>query len=69
MIQNYDNFSKQNITFGRIYTLENFHIYSTICDISGQLCVFLITSCKRFHSKQNSYEKMKRIKKGLTIFY
>ncbi len=32
MIQNYDNFSKQNIKFGRIYALENLHIYSTICD-------------------------------------
>jgi hypothetical protein len=30
------------------------------CDILGQLYVFLIISCKRFHSKKISYEKMKK---------
>ncbi len=29
-------------------------------DLLGQLHVFLITSCKRFHSKVLSYEKMKK---------
>ncbi len=31
-----------------------------ICDLLGQLYVFLVTSCKRFHSKILSYEKVKK---------
>jgi len=30
MIQNYDKFSRRNVKYGRIYTLWNFHIYSTM---------------------------------------
>jgi hypothetical protein len=30
------------------------------CDLLGQLYVFFITSCKRFHSKILSYEKVKK---------
>jgi hypothetical protein len=37
------------------------------CDILRQIYLFLI-SCKRFHSKIHSHEKMTRIKKGFTSF-
>jgi len=30
MIQNYDNFSRWNIEFDKIYAFWNFHIYSTM---------------------------------------
>jgi len=30
------------------------------CDLLGQLYVFLIKICKRFHSKILSYEKVKK---------
>jgi hypothetical protein len=35
------------------------------CDLLGQVYVFLITSCKRFHSKKISYQKVKNVKKRL----
>jgi hypothetical protein len=65
MIQNYDKFSRRNANFSKIYTLSKFYIYSTMIntkkyDVLGQLYVFLLTSCKRFHSKILSYEKMKK---------
>jgi hypothetical protein len=51
-IQNCDKFSRWSKKFGKIYTLQKIDIYSTMIntkhDLLGQLCVFLITSCKRF---------------------
>jgi hypothetical protein len=41
---------------------------NTKYDILGQLYIFSITSCKRFHSKI-LLKKMKRTKKGLWSFY
>jgi hypothetical protein len=68
MIQNYDKISRWNAKFGKIYTIWNFHIYSTMINTKyviylGHLYVFLITSCKRLHSKILSYDKMKKTKK------
>ncbi len=72
MIWNYDNVSRRNAKLGKICTFWKTHIYlimtNTKHDISGQLYVFSITSCKRFHSKILS-KKMKRTKKGLWSFY
>jgi hypothetical protein len=73
MIQNYDKFSKWNAKSGRIYTLWNFHIYSTMINkehvIYWDIYIYIyITSCKRFHSKILSYEKMKRTKKNSQSF-
>jgi hypothetical protein len=64
MIQNSDKFSKWNEKSGKIYMLWNFHIYSTMInkkpyDLLEKLYVFLITSCKIFHSNILSYEKVK----------
>jgi hypothetical protein len=60
MIQNYDNFSKSNVKFGKICTLWDFIFIqkwlTKKCNILRQLYMFLITSCKIFHS----YEKMKK---------
>jgi hypothetical protein len=67
MIQNYDKFSRWNVESNRIYTRWKFHTYSTMinkktCYLLGQLYVFLITSCKIFHSIIISYEKWKKTK-------
>jgi hypothetical protein len=63
MYQNYDKISRWNENFNRIYMLwkkikiQQWFFFK--CDILGQLCVFLITSCERFHSKILSYEEVK----------
>ncbi len=47
-----------------LHTLKNSYLLNNdqdkTCDTLGQLYVFLITSCKRFHLKKNSYEKMEK---------
>jgi hypothetical protein len=73
MIQNYDKFSRWNVEYGKIYILWKIHIYSTMinkktCDLLGQLYVFLIISCKIFHSKILSYEKVKKIENDSQYF-
>jgi hypothetical protein len=72
MIWDYDNVSRRNAKLCKICTFWKNHIYlimiNTKHDILGQLYVFSITSCKRFHSKI-ILKKMKRIKKGLWSFY
>jgi hypothetical protein len=62
MIWNYDNCFRWHTKFGKICTLWKFYIYSTYktYGILEQLYVFLITSCKRFHSKLPICGKMKR---------
>ncbi len=44
-----------------LHILRNSYLFKNdehkTCDLLGQLYVFLITSCKRFHSKILSYEK------------
>jgi hypothetical protein len=64
MIQNYDKISRWNVETDKIYTLWEIHVYFTMINtkhmILGQSCVFLITSCKRFHSKILLYEKVKK---------
>jgi hypothetical protein len=71
MIQNYDKISRWNAKSGKIYTLKNSYLFNSdqhkACGLLGQLYVFLITSCKRFHSKILSYEKVKKDQKGFTI--
>jgi len=71
MIQNYDEILKWSAKFGKIYTLWKFIFiqqWLAQSDLLGQLHVFLITSCKRFHSKKNSYEKMKKNEKRFIVF-
>jgi hypothetical protein len=63
IIQNYDNFSKQNEKFEKIYTFWNFHNYSTITNTK----YYVYFLCKRIHQKILSYEKVKRTKKRLIV--
>jgi len=50
-----------------LHTLKDSYLFKNdqhkTCDLLGQLYVFLITSCKRFHSKILSYEKVKGVKR------
>jgi len=59
------NFQDETQNLKKITHFEQIHIYSTMINtkqvnLLGRLYVFLITSCKRFHSKILSYEKMKK---------
>ncbi len=64
MIQNYDNFQDkiQNLTkyalFEKFIFIQQW--LTEKCELLGQLFVFLITSCKWFHLKLLSYQKIKK---------
>jgi hypothetical protein len=54
---NYDHVSKQNVESNKIYTYLNFIFIKKAIDTHnmwyiGTTIIFLITSCKRFHSKK-----------------
>ncbi len=61
MIQNYDNFQDKMQNLVKYALFEKFIFnqqwLTKKCEQLGQLYVFLITSCKWFHSKKNSYQK------------
>jgi hypothetical protein len=63
MIQNYNNFQDKT---KNLNTLKNLYLFNNdhhkTCDLLEQLYVFLITSCKRFHSQKIHMKKMKRTK-------
>jgi hypothetical protein len=64
MIQIYDKFSRRNAESSKIYTRWKLHIYSTMITQNmwsmGETICIVNASCKRFHSKIHSYEKMKK---------
>jgi len=67
MIQNYDNFSKQNINFGKnLLILRNSH-YLTMINTSdmwdiGRTIYNFNNNLQRFHSKKIDMRKWKRLK-------
>jgi hypothetical protein len=58
------NFQNEMLSFAEFTHLEIFIFIqqklTQKCDLLGQLYVFLIRSCKRFHSKILSYEKVEK---------
>jgi hypothetical protein len=55
----------------KLYTFKKLNLFNNdwhkTCDLLRQLYVFLITSCKRFDSKNISYEKVKKDWKGFIV--
>jgi hypothetical protein len=74
MIQNYDNFSKKNIEFGKnLHILRNSH-YLTMINTSdmwyiGRTIYNFNNNLQRFHSKILWYEKVKKTKNDPQSFY
>jgi hypothetical protein len=73
MIQNYDKFLRWNAESGRIYTLWNFHIYSTMINTKhviyrGNYMYFYKQVAKDFIQKLFHMKMWKRIKKDSQSF-
>jgi hypothetical protein len=58
------NFQNEMQNLANLYTFKKLYLFNNdwhkTCDLLRQLYVFLITSCKRFDSKNLSYEKVKK---------
>jgi hypothetical protein len=57
------NFQDEMQNLAKFTHFENFIFKNDLkktCDLLGKLYIFLITSCKRFHSKIISNEKVKK---------